>query len=449
MKYPGETNRTAERAGDAWARARERRVMLLFALFLSFLGILVQWSISNHRAGGMSLLVWHVVWVGLGIFTALKLCHARIHWLDPRVDAVIFGYSILLFLIYLAQLSGIETERRPTMFGEFNQSYSAALRLGTTRILLPIALAYIFTHKRHAGLSFKRVLFALVLSAMWGAFMVWDFGPGPMIAFVFLTIFMAWLAGLRTTYAMGLIAWGWLSFMSVVVLTDILNWDRLDYYAREAFREVAIHPTYAMASIARGEIFGVGLGNAAPMTFTLPSVEESFIFALLGQELGLFGCLLVLYAFVIILLRGFHIAESATLARAQLGAAGIAMTLFLLAFNHIAYNCNLSPILGPPLPFISAGSPNILFSWAALGVLLSASRTQRRSMSKSVTRSQNPDVQFWKPRRRRAAQLCFILLALLLVFRLTVIVTNLRVQRTADFLFEQDDDHFPPVPSNH
>jgi cell division protein FtsW len=128
-------------------------------------------------------------------------------------------------------------------------------------------------------------------------------------------------------------------------------------------------------ALALGGPFGEGLGvSRQPGGLYLPNAGNDFIFAVVGQELGFLGGLLVIGLFVLLAWRGIRVALAAPDTFGGLVALGITAWLTFQAFINIGVVVNLLPLTGLPLPFISDGGTSLVVSLAAVGILLSISR---------------------------------------------------------------------------
>jgi cell division protein FtsW len=126
--------------------------------------------------------------------------------------------------------------------------------------------------------------------------------------------------------------------------------------------------------IGAGGLFGLGLGNSREKLGFLPEHNTDFIFAIIGEELGLIGTLLVLTAFVLLVLCGIKIATSSCDTFGSLLSSGITFLIGLQAFINIGVVTNWLPNKGLPLPFISYGGSNLLFMMISVGLLFSVAR---------------------------------------------------------------------------
>lgn len=139
-------------------------------------------------------------------------------------------------------------------------------------------------------------------------------------------------------------------------------------------RGIGYQINQALLAVGSGGIFGVGLGHSRQKFNYLPEPVGDSIFAIIGEELGLLGCLLLVSLFVALAMRGMKIAKNAPDVFGKLMATGITMWIVFQAFINIGANIALIPLTGIPLPFISYGGTSLVFLMAAVGILLNISK---------------------------------------------------------------------------
>lgn len=133
------------------------------------------------------------------------------------------------------------------------------------------------------------------------------------------------------------------------------------------------HPQQALYALASGGLFGTGLGEGR-VKFYLPAAHTDAIFAVVGEELGLVGCLLVIGLFGVLAWRGFRIALRAKDSFGGLLAAGLTGLLVFQALLNMGVIASLLPFTGTNLPFIGMGGSSLVTSLAAVGLLESVAR---------------------------------------------------------------------------
>jgi len=154
--------------------------------------------------------------------------------------------------------------------------------------------------------------------------------------------------------------------------------------------------TQALIAVGRGEVFGVGLGASIQKLYYLPHANNDFILAVIGEELGLIGILLVIGLYSTLLHRALIISRTAELigrVYASRLAQGIGFLLVFQAIINIGVNLGALPTKGLTLPFISYGGSSMLVCCIAMGLLFGVDRQNRmRDTSGTINRSKkNPN----------------------------------------------------------
>ena len=134
-------------------------------------------------------------------------------------------------------------------------------------------------------------------------------------------------------------------------------------------------PLHGIWGLAAGGIFGVGLGNSAEKYDWLPAAANDYIFAIVGEELGLIGCIVVLALFGLFAVGAFHVIRRTDDPFVRIVAGGITIWVVGQAMVNVAVVLRVFPVLGVPLPFMSQGGTSLLSVLIACGVLLSFART--------------------------------------------------------------------------
>ena len=130
----------------------------------------------------------------------------------------------------------------------------------------------------------------------------------------------------------------------------------------------------ALMAIGSGGLFGMGMGQGRQKFAYLPYPESDFIFAIVGEDFGLIGCLTVIALFVLFVLAGLRVSLACRDRFGCLLGAGITSMIGLQAFINMGVVTGMLPTTGLPLPFFSAGGTSVSVMMAAVGVLLSISR---------------------------------------------------------------------------
>ena len=146
------------------------------------------------------------------------------------------------------------------------------------------------------------------------------------------------------------------------------------------------HVRRALEAFVKGGWFGLGIGNSDTKLTGLPVPPTDSIFAVVGEETGVFGATVLVALYVVFLWRGLAIARRAPDILGSLMAAGLTLWISMEAFINMAVMVNLAPFAGNALPFISAGGSNLIVSLAAVGILMNISRLslQRKEANEKV-----------------------------------------------------------------
>ncbi len=155
---------------------------------------------------------------------------------------------------------------------------------------------------------------------------------------------------------------------------------------------IGYHVLQSKVGFASGRLFGVGVGASKAKWGFLPNSHTDFIFAVIGEELGLVGAALVLALFLALALFGMQTARRAPDRFGSLVAVGITAWLFSQAIINMGAVVGALPVTGVPLPLISVGGSSFVVGMAALGVLLNIARSGRRSQADPTRRTADDGV---------------------------------------------------------
>lgn len=143
----------------------------------------------------------------------------------------------------------------------------------------------------------------------------------------------------------------------------------------------------SLYSFGSGGLTGVGLGLSKQKFFYLPAAHTDFIFAILGEELGLIGALAIVLAFVVFAYAGIRIALDATNVYGRLLAGGLTAMIVTQAVMNMAAVTGLMPITGIPLPLVSYGGSSMIFTLACVGLVLGVARRSNGARMRARARS--------------------------------------------------------------
>ena len=134
-------------------------------------------------------------------------------------------------------------------------------------------------------------------------------------------------------------------------------------------------PMHGIFGLAQGGVFGLGLGNSKEKYDWLPAAANDYIFAIVGEELGLIGCVVVLALFALYAVGAFHVTRKTDDPFVRIVAGSVTVWIVGQALINIGVVLRVFPVLGVPLPFMSQGGTSLLSLLVATGVLLACARS--------------------------------------------------------------------------
>ena len=350
--------------------------LLVAAGALASLGVIMVASSSIAIADGQHVgpfyyVTRHVVFLALGIALGIAVTRIELDWFERNAFVLLLLAIILLLLVFVPGLGlRINGARRWIRLGIAGFQSVEAVKL-----MFVIYLAsYLVRHRENVQARLLSVIKPLCVAAILVVLLLMqpDFGSAALI--IATSIGMVWLGGarLRNLFYLAIpvmpaIAWAAMtSDYRVKRLTSFLNpWEH-------PFDQ-GFQLTQALIAIGRGEWLGVGLGGSVQKLFYLPEAHTDFILAVIAEELGFFGILLVLVLFAALVGRALMLGLRAV-ERGQYFAGycafGIGLMIGLQTLVSIGVNLGVLPTKGLTLPLISSGGSSVLMTCAAIGLLL-------------------------------------------------------------------------------
>jgi len=386
-RTPAASQRTPAAAPVLRGPQRERHepdwVLLLAVVALAALGILMVYS----STGALGLLdqnqfetvgpqaLWGVLGV-IAMLAVMRIDYRYLRLISVGLLVVALGLLIVVAVGGIGPLRAINTNNslRWLQIGPLPAMHPGEL----AKLAIVVYLAHWLAKRGSKTTSFTEGLlpFLLILGAVVAlVYFEPDLGTSAVIALTGLTMFF--VAGGRLAHFAILVPAG---LAAVVVGVSMSNYQmqRVQAFLNPwAYSNDIGHQTVqGLLALGMGGATGIGLGQSVqPSTaISLPQSQNDFVFALLGQELGFIGAIVVIGLYLLVAYRGIRIALGAPDTFGALLAVGITAWLVIQAFINIGVVVVLIPITGITLPFISAGGSSLLVSFAAIGILLSISR---------------------------------------------------------------------------
>lgn len=212
---------------------------------------------------------------------------------------------------------------------------------------------------------------------------------GTMGVMLVIAVGVVFLAGVRMVHLLFIcgvaaVVLSVIAFASTSRVDRIMTWFsgcQEDDYLTTCWQTV--HSTFALGS---GGIWGVGLGNSRAKWSWLPEAETDFIFAIVGEELGLIGTSMVVLAFVVLAVAMARLARANPDPFARLVTSGVMVWIIGQALVNIAVVLEFIPVLGVPLPFMSVGGSALVSSMIGVGFVMAVNRQNAVSVSDHTAR---------------------------------------------------------------
>lgn len=358
------------KSGDFW--------LMLFTLMLVLFGLIMVFSASYYSSisqdgNPYSYLVRHGAWVVFGLvamaFGALFDYRKYKKWAIP-----ILIVSVILLVLVLTPL------------GQTTNGATRWIKVGPVtlmpgeiaKIAAIIFVAWFLSEDASRIKSLKRGILPLLgIIAVYGALIVKQPNLSTAITVCGIIIAMMLVAGLKWRYVATAGGIGVVGILSIVIFMKDTYWyNRLTSFT-DPFQDAlgdGYQAVQSLLALGSGGLFGVGLGKSVQKNLYLPEPQNDFILAIIGEELGYIGVLLLIALYCLFIWRGIHIALNAPDQFGLLLASGIVLMVAIQVILNIAVVTSSMPPTGINLPFISYGGNALLIFMFSAGVLLNISR---------------------------------------------------------------------------
>jgi rod shape determining protein RodA len=338
--------------------------LLLMLALISGIGLLVLYSASGHDHGAVMAQAKRL---GLGFVVMVAVAQAQPEWYRGVAPWLYAATTVLLILVLLLGDSA-KGAQRWLDFGILRFQPSELMKLA-----LPMTVAA-YLHYRVLPPRWTTMLATLLIIGLPSALIMRQPDLGTALLAIAAGGFALFFAGLRWRWILG-------ALLAVAAAAPLL-WARLHEYQRGRILTLfdperdplgaGYHITQSKIAIGSGGVFGKGWleGTQAKLDF-LPEAHTDFIFAVIAEEFGLLGVLLLLSLYLAVVIRGMVIALRAQDTFQRLLAAALSLKFFIYVFINIGMVVGLLPVVGVPLPLISYGGTSAVSLLAGFGMLMS------------------------------------------------------------------------------
>jgi cell division protein FtsW len=352
--------------------------VFLTALVLTCVGIVMVYSASSVAAqaqhhDGAFFLKRQIVYALIGLAAmsvAWKVHYAKLRrWTVPLLILTVLAVIMVLFP-QVGRMAG-GARRWLSFGGVFNFQPAELAKLGMI-LYLSNFLANRGTRVREFGPGLLPPLFIFLILAV-AILKQPDLGSVLILAMI--TGVMLFVGGARMDHLLAVGCAAVPAVLAVVMHASYRSSRLLAFLDPwKDPQRTGFHIIQSLLALGSGGVTGLGLGHSTQKFFYLPERHTDFIFAIIGEELGLAGALVVLVLFVLLAAWGYRISLRLPDRYGVLLATGLTTMLVGQAALNIGVVCGAVPITGVPLPFISFGGSSLVFSYLAIGILLNLSQ---------------------------------------------------------------------------
>lgn len=378
----GEQARAAGRARSAWDPwiAGSAGALILLGLVMVYSASI---ALADRTAGHSTYYLWrHLAHLAVGVVAMLAVMNSRIRWWEKAGPyLLLLGIALLAVVIIPGIGATVNGSSRWLRLGLFNVQPSEFVKL----FMLVYAAGYLVRNQDELRSFSKGILMVSVVLAVIGALLLQEPDLGSAVVLTLTIFLMLFLGGVRVSHFV-LTLGGAVAAMVALTLISPYRLARvtgfLDPWA-DPFNS-GFQLVQALIAFGRGEWFGVGLGASIQKVFYLPAAHTDFILAIIAEELGLLGVLVVMALFAVLVARAFAISRRAE-AKGQVYAARLAQGLGLLvgiqALVNMGVNMGVLPTKGLTLPLVSYGGSSTVVTCMIVGLLLRIERETRERVA--------------------------------------------------------------------
>jgi cell division protein FtsW len=356
------------------------KILFFTAGFLTIFGLVMVYSASSVIASsqhGMSsyFLVRQLLYAGVGFLCLIFLMNVDYRtWQKPKVIRAILIVCaiVLVFVLTQPKVNGAHRWLRYGGFISFQPSEIAKLA-----VLMFIA-SFLEKHEGEINHPVRGLLPFGIIVGLFAGLIIIEPDLGQALCLCMIAGILLYVAGLEWKYIVGAVLLALPAFY-FFVLREPFRLKRMEAFLNPFHDPLGAgwQISQSLTAVGSGGLYGLGLGASKQKLYFLPEASSDFIFAVIGEELGLIGTCLVAIAFLIFFYRGIRIILRSPDRFGFYLGLGITLMVVLQGFINISMVLAMMPTKGIALPFISQGGSSLLLNLLATGVLLNISHHNR------------------------------------------------------------------------
>lgn len=360
--------------------------LLLFILIFVLAGIGIAMCYSASAVSAMKsmgdsffYLKKQLVWFGIS-FMALLVVQEIDYRIYRRYTRLMLFISLVLLVLVLIPGLGHEAKGSARWI---NFGYARLQPSEFVKIFMVIYLVKVFSMDEVESPVMQMLIPLLIVALMFVLIMMQpDFGTG--VDLLIVSVVILFVSGFPLRYILALIVLSAPMFYLLVYQVDYRRERILAYLNpwKDRFGN-GYHIIQSFIAFKKGGILGVGLGYGTQKIVRLPEPHTDFIFAVIAEEVGLFGTAFIVILYLLFFMRAITISLQAPDEFGRLLAIGLGLLLVVQAFINLGVVTGSLPTTGITLPFISYGGSSLLSSMIAAGILLNISRYREAAVTRA------------------------------------------------------------------
>ncbi len=349
-------------------------------IILSLLSLLAVYSSTftlayQYRSGNIGYyLIKHIIFILFG-FVIVYITHLIPYRYYSRISQLLVIVSIPLLVITLFFGTNInEATRWLTLPGTGISFQTSDL----AKLALIMYIARLLSLRQDKIRSYKEAFVPIILPVILICGLILPANLSTALLLFMVSVVLMFIGRIRLVYILALVA----SIAIVLILVSAIalkaDWGRWGTWRNRIVNHVEqesegnYQAEQSKIAIATGGLFGKGPGNSMQRNF-LPQPYSDFIFSIIIEEYGLIGGVFVILLYIILLFRAGVLVKNSTRTFPAFLAFGLALMLVMQAMLNMSVAVGILPVTGQPLPMLSMGGTSILFTSAAIGIMLSVS----------------------------------------------------------------------------
>ena len=365
--------------------------LLLMVLLIIFIGSFLMYSASSSFAlytfdkSDSYFFVKHIIWFLIGMVGLFVLSNINYSFLKDNAILILFFSWIIMFIPILQKLlfNG-DSIARWLKIGNF--SLMTTSDFGKLGIIIFTSMFIDKHHHRISDFKFliKNFLPYLVITI---SLILWQPDLSTSVVLILIIFSMLYIAGISNKIIFSSLILCFLSFISIIFLYQIgqiLGFEISNYQQQRLFNWLSSFGTnqqydqsyFSVLALANGGFLGRGIGDSVfKYNGFIPEGQTDFILAIIGEEIGFIGILIIFSIFLILFFQGINIAQNSSNRFSMFLSLGIIINIFIYLLINAFYVIGILPTTGLPIPFISYGGSQTIFTLSSIGILLNISKS--------------------------------------------------------------------------